>query len=157
MFVDFIEASNFSFSRFCCIWHIMVKKLNFRFSKEFFEIEKKNIHFIRKCVRQNLLTFFKRTILHFYVFFVFYILRLKNWIFDFQQYFFKLKWKIYILSESVSDKIYRPYWRQLFFILTFFRISHIIVEKLNFRYSTVFFKIKTKNIHFIINSVRQFL
>ena len=31
--------------------------------------------------------------------------------------------------------------------LRFFRISHIIVEKLNFRFSIVFFKIKMKNIH----------
>ena len=31
--------------------------------------------------------------------------------------------------------------------LRFFRISHILVKKLNFRISIVFFKIKKKNIH----------
>ena len=31
--------------------------------------------------------------------------------------------------------------------LSFFRISHIIVKKLNFGFSIVFFQIKRKNIH----------
>ena len=34
-----------------------------------------------------------------------------------------------------------------FVFLRFFRISHIIVKKLNFGFSMVFFKIKKKNMH----------
>ena len=141
-FVDLFQENNLAFLRFFSISHIMVEKLNFRFSTVFFGIKKENIHFIRKCVRQNFdfQQYFLKLKWKIYIwsesvsdkicrtywrkpffiltFFVFHILWLKNWIFDFQQHLFKLKWKIYIWSESVSDKICRPYWKKQLCILT---------------------------------------
>ena len=48
-FVNLIEMNNFAFLHFFRISHIMVEKLNFRFSILFFLIEMKNIHLIKKC------------------------------------------------------------------------------------------------------------
>ena len=48
-FVDFFETNNFVFLRFFRISHIIVKKLNFGFSKVFVQIKMKNMHLIKKC------------------------------------------------------------------------------------------------------------
>ena len=41
-------------------------------------------------------------------------------IYQFQQYFLKFERKIYIWSETMSNKIFRPYLSEQFWILTFF-------------------------------------
>ena len=56
-FVDLIEAKSFVFLRFYRISHILVKKLNFRFLIVFFQIEKKNMHIMKKC-RISILSIF---------------------------------------------------------------------------------------------------
>ena len=53
-FVDLFETNNFVFLRFFRISHIIVKKLNFRFSIVFFQIKKKNMHLMKKCYNSNL-------------------------------------------------------------------------------------------------------
>ena len=52
--VDHFETNNFVFLRFLRISHIIVKKLNFGFSIDFFLIKKKNMHLIKKCYNSNL-------------------------------------------------------------------------------------------------------
>ena len=45
----------------------------------------------------------------------------------------------YVLSETASDKICRSFLKEQLCVLTSFRISHIIVKKLNFRFLIFFF------------------
>ena len=62
----------------------------------------------------------------------------KNVIFEFQPYFFKLKQNIWIYQKLCETKfVSRAYY------------PDIMVKKLNFRFSIVFFQIKKKNIHLI--------
>ena len=53
-FVDLFETNNFVSLRFFRISHVIVKKLNFGFSKVFFLIKKKNMHLMKKCYNSNL-------------------------------------------------------------------------------------------------------
>ena len=53
-FLDLIKAKNFLFLRFLGISHIVVKKLNHKFSILFFLIKKKIIHLLKKCCNSNL-------------------------------------------------------------------------------------------------------
>ena len=52
-FVELFETNNFVILRFFRISHIIVKKLNFGFSIDFFLIKKKNMHLMKKCYKSN--------------------------------------------------------------------------------------------------------
>ena len=51
--VDLFETNNFVFLRFFRISHIILKKLNFGFSIDYFLIKKKNMHLVKKCYNSN--------------------------------------------------------------------------------------------------------
>ena len=79
----------------------------------------------------------------------------KKWNTWFSIVFLKSKHKIYILLKNDLMRICRPYLGKNFLSQRFFRISHILFKKCNFRILIVFFKIKRKKMRFFRNCDRQ--
>ena len=112
----------------------------------FFLFKTKNIHFIKKCLDENLYILFKQTILHYNIFSISRIFWWKKRIFDLQKCFFFNQNKRYSFLKIICELKFAKFIQASnFAFCRFFHISRILVEKSNFYiFKSIFFKTKQK-------------